>query len=186
MIFNFLRRFETALVKRPPPGKILYDPAIGVKIKKVPLEVPKYISFKSYTGNEILFSLKDCKKFQPGEISSALLELGLRKGAPKNYDWNDHPCIKIVLAHIKPKIAQYTCRVLTSLALALNRLNIKDEEIWSLLAKNILRTSTNIEPIGLGYTFDAFVGKADNEFFNSLVSLLKVHINFRFSLCHIS
>ena len=177
MIYKFLSRLEHGLIRRPSYQPMLYNSELNLKIKRIPLEVHKFIVFKNYSGNEILYSLKDCYKLQPGEISSALLELGIRKGAPKGYDWNNHPCIISVLEIIKEKIPQYSCRVLTSLAHGLNRLNIKDAEIWDLLETHILRTCTSIDSPGLAYTLYAFIGRDKPELFTNLIELIPAHIN---------
>lgn len=57
-----------------------------VNLKKKDLLKPTFIDFKIYTGNELIFVLNECSKLKPSEISSALLEIGKRKGAPKGFD----------------------------------------------------------------------------------------------------
>lgn len=173
MLSKFLVRLQ-GLVSRPP--SVVFNSKLSVKVDKVPITAHRFIDFKHYTGNEILYSLKDCKKFEPGELSSALLQLGVRKGLPKDYNWENHPCIKEALGIIRAKIPQYTSRVLTSIAHGLNRLNIKDKEIWELLATHITRTCQAIDSAGLAYTFLAFKEKNNAELFENMLAILPVHI----------
>jgi hypothetical protein len=160
------------------PAKTIQDKTFKIKTPVLDVPVNYFIEFKHYTGNEIIYTLKDYKKLKPGEISSALLELGKRKGLPEDFDWNSHPCIKGLIGHLDENIPRYTCRVLTSLAVGLNRLKISNEEIWDKLATHIIRTVTSIQPKGLAYCFVAFLGRNKKDFLRDLVEVLPVHLPF--------
>ncbi|OMJ92320.1 hypothetical protein SteCoe_4983 [Stentor coeruleus] len=176
MLAKFLSRFFGTPIPMKIPKKYIISRSLDVMTPQIPLNVNKYIVFKHYTGNEILYTLKDVDKLKPGEISSALLELGLRKGISETYDWMTHPCLNKTIEYIKSRSGQYTSRVLTSIAKALHRLRIKDQEVWDVLKKDILRTITSIEPIGLAYCFSSFVNKGYKIFYEELLLILPVHI----------
>ena len=167
-------RLEQGLMRMPP--NIIYNNSLQVKVKRVPIQAHQFIEFKHYSGNEILFALKDCTKFQPGELSSALLQLGLRRGLPENYDWESHPYVKLALGVIKVKIPQYSCRVLTSLAHGLNRLKVKDTDVWDALALHIARTCSAIDSTGLAHTLVAFKDKNYPKIYEDLLTILPVHV----------
>jgi hypothetical protein len=177
MISKIVMRLEHGLVVRNSITQNLQTQRYLNQLPKIPIKIQKYIEFKNYTGNEILFTLKDYKKLHPGELSSGLLQLSLRKGVPDTYDWSTHPCIRPILDQFKQKIPQYTCRVLTSLALSLHRLRINDQEIWTLLENHIIRTSSTIDSTGLAYSFYCFIDKGSTEFYTNLVRILPVYIN---------
>ncbi|CAG9311546.1 unnamed protein product [Blepharisma stoltei] len=144
----------------------------------LPITKQTYIDFKVFTGNEILYALTDCKKLKPGEISHALSELGKRKGAPENFDWNAHPAIKATIERTKSQAHKWPCKNITSLAHAYTRLNIKDPTLWYILEKHVKRIITAIEPIGLALCFNAFAGKGTPELFEVLVKAVPKNIRF--------
>jgi hypothetical protein len=177
MLGEIMKRMQGEM-KRINTRRLLKSKQLKISTSKLSLPVHNYIEFKYYTGNEILYSLKDCGKLRPGELSSAILQLGLRKGTPEGFDWNSHPCMVGALKVVKEKIPQYSCRVLTSLALGFKRLEIKDAEVWTLLARHIQRTITSIDPTGLAYCFTSFSGKGMKEFYGDLVQIAGVHMMF--------
>ena len=158
--------------------KLRYNSQLNLK-KPIPLP-PRhdFIDFKKYTGNEILFALKDSQELRATELSNALLQLGVRKGAPENIDWNVHPTVSIAIETAKKRIPQYPMKVLTSLALACSRLGISDPQLWELLEKHIVRTMPSMEPIGIAYCFSSFVGKGTQEFYQELLSKINIHVNY--------
>lgn len=176
MLTKYLSRLFSTPMPIKVPKKFLISRELDIKTPQIPLHINKYIVFKHYTGNEILYTLKDVDKLKPGEISSALLELGLRKGISETYDWMTHPCVNRTVELIKSRSGQYSCRVLTSLARALYRLRIKDQEVWDIIKKDILRTITSIEPIGLAYCFSSFIDKGYKSFYEELLLILPAHI----------
>jgi hypothetical protein len=181
-VFNFIcpvvMRFPHWVASKRIGKKIRFNPNLNLKpAEKMPRE-HDYIVFKNYTGNEILYSLKHSNELAPSELSSALLEIGLKKGAPEGTDWNTHPRIQEVVSIIKKRAPQYTCRVLTSLAHALDRLNINDQALWSALSQHIIRTSSTIQPIGLAYSFHAFIGKNTPEFYEKMLEIINLHIRY--------
>ena len=149
---------------------------LKIKTPELNIQTHPFIEFKHYTGNEILYTIKDFSKLKPGEISSALLQLGLRRGLPADFDWNSHPSVQALVTHLNEQVPRYTCRVLTSLAHALSRLKLVNDELWDKLAVHILRTVTSIEPIGLAYCFSAFEGKNKTSFYRDLCEILPVHL----------
>ena len=157
---------------------MIYSKKLKLATPELKIQTNPFIEFKHYTGNEILYTLKDFQKLKPGEISSALLQLGLRKGLPGDFDWNSHPSIQTLIVHLNEQVPRYTCRVLTSLAHALSRLKISNDELWDKLAVHILRTVTSIEPIGLAYCFSAFVNMNKTSFYLDLCEILPVHLPF--------
>lgn len=162
---------------RSNPRKFLKNKELKINTPLLTPVTHSYIEFKHYTGNEIIYTLKNYKKLRPGEISSALLELGLRKGLPSDFDWNKHPCIQELKTHLIEYIPRYTCRVLTSLAHGLNRLKITDQVLWEKLAHHILRTITSIEPVGLSNCFPAFAHKNLPDFYSNMLSILPVYMS---------
>lgn len=162
---------------RTHPKKFLKNKELKINTPLLTPITHSYVEFKHYTGNEIIYTLKNYKKLRPGEISSALLQLGLRKGLPSNFDWNKHPIIQELKIHLNEQIPRYTCRVLTSLAHGLNRLKINDQDLWEKLAHHILRTITSIEAVGLSNCFRAFANKNMTEFYSNILNILPVYMS---------
>ena len=178
MLGKFLIRFPHWAASKRIGKKLRYNPQLNIKKPEVFPPRHDFIVFKNYTGNEILYNLKHCKELRPSELSSALLEISVRKGAPEDIDWNKHPLIQEVVNLTKKNTPQYTSRVLTSLAHAYNRLKIDDFELWNKLSKNIIRTSSTIEPIGVAYAFNAFIGKGVPEFYEKMLEIINIHIRY--------
>lgn len=156
--------------------KIRYNPQLNLKNPRPYPAIHDFLSFKEFTGNEILFALKDAKSFRPGELPGALIELGLRKGAPEGIDWNTHPTVSIAIEEAKKRLPQSTCKLLTYYAHAANRLNITDPDFWGVLEKNIIRILPKIEPRGMANSIFALAGKGSEEFFNKMQEVLPIQI----------
>lgn len=178
MLGKVLLRFSHWAAGKHPGKKLRYNPHLNIKIQPDKIVDHDYIVFKNYSGNEILYNLQHIIEFKPSELSSAILELGLRTGAPENYDWNTHPLIQQSVEHIKKRLPQYTSRVLTSLAHGLSRLGVSDPVLWKSLSQNIIRTSTKIEPIGISYACQAFIGKNCPEFYNHMIEIIPIHARY--------
>ncbi|OMJ81912.1 hypothetical protein SteCoe_17554 [Stentor coeruleus] len=178
MLGKLLLRFPHWAAGKHLGKKLRYNPQLNLKAREEKLVAHDYIVFKNYTGNEILYNLQHILEFKPSELSSAILELGLRTGAPENYDWNNHPLIQQTVEHIKKRIPQYTSRVLTSLAHGLNRLGISDPVLWKSLSEHIIRTSTKIESLGISYACQAFIGKNCPEFYNHMIEIIPLHARY--------
>ncbi|CAG9318460.1 unnamed protein product [Blepharisma stoltei] len=155
-----------------------FNPNLNIKTPVVLPPRHDFINFKQFTGNEILYHLKDADAFRDGELSCALLELGLRKGAPEGYDWNTHENVKKAIAQATKKAPEYNCLVLTSLAHACSRLKINDQALWSALERNINRIIHSIKPIGMAYTFNSFIETGSPEFYEKLVEVAPIHIKY--------
>ena len=86
MLGKFLLRFPHWAAHKHPGSKLRYNPQLNIKAYEQLPQNHDYIVFQKYTGNEILYALKNCNELRPGEISNALLQIGVRKGAPEGYD----------------------------------------------------------------------------------------------------
>lgn len=156
--------------------KLRFNPKLNLK---KPEELPPrhdFINFKEFTGNEILYTLKNAQYLRPTELACALLELGLRPGKPSSVDWNTHETVQSSVKHIKRTAAQFAPKVLTSLAHAAQRLELKDNELWTKLETHILRTLPGIEPKGLSYSFNAFTVHGSAELYCRLIEVAPLHI----------
>ena len=171
-------RFPHWASHRHPGSKLRHNPQLNLGIRKALPSTHDYIVFKNYTGNEILYNLIHVAELRPSEISSALLEIGVRKGVPADYDWNTNELILQVVEYTKQRIPQYDSRVLTSLAHAFARLNITDRVLWKSLSTHIIRTCSTIDPNGLAYTFNAFVGKGVPEYYDKMMEKIPMHVRY--------
>ena len=115
-----------------------------------------YILFQNLSGNEILYSLKDVEHFRPGELWNALNQLSLRKGAPEEYDWNINPYVSNTVTHCKAWIPRWNPETLSRVCHSAARLDIKDEEFWTLMEKYIERINYKLEPKGIANVIYAF------------------------------
>lgn len=178
MFGKILQRLPHWTPAKHPRKKLRYNPQLNIKKPETFPPRHDYIVFTNYTGNEILYNLKHVAELRPSEMSSALLELGVRKGAPEGYDWNEHPMVQLTVDYARKRIPQYDSRVLTSLAHAFHRLQIRDTVLWENLGKHIIRTSSKIEPIGIAYSFDSFIGKNMPKFYADLLDIVQLHIRY--------
>jgi hypothetical protein len=153
-----------------------HQPHLNLKHREPPLPVHDFINFSKLTGNELLYNLKNAAHFRHYEISNAFIELGLKKGAPAGYDWTTNHFVQIGLAEAKKKIPMLPCKALTSLAHGCNRLNIADNELWSLLEQHIMRLSHVIEPRGVSNALNALGGRSSSEFMEHMESILPLHV----------
>lgn len=177
MLIKTLVRFSHwAASTRKLPRR--FNPNLNLKRHQEPLPKHDFINFKIFTGNEILYTLKDSDKLRPSELSCALIELGLRKGAPEGNDWNSHDTVKKSVEHATWIAPQLNCLVLTTLAHAYDRLKITEPKLWAALEKHISRTIHGIEPIGMAYCFNAFIGNGSPEFYQQMIELAPIHIRY--------
>ena len=177
MLSFALKRFPHWTTTKHSGKKYITNRNLNLKPEPV---IPKYhdnIIFKNYTGNEILKSFNHVSELRPSEIASALIELNFRHGAPENYNWNENEKIQKVVEFTKPRITQYKSRVLTSLALGFDRLNIKDDELWRRLSQSILKYGTRIEAKGLAYSWNTFIGKGCKNFYETSLKYLPNHFD---------
>ena len=81
-------------------------------------------------GNEILLNLDNHENLRDSELVAGLLALA-RKDKKKEHDWNNHPITAKCLKDLSERVPRMTSKTLMSAIIALDRLDILDQELWN-------------------------------------------------------
>ena len=140
------------------------------------------------SGNEILLNLDQVENLRKKEILAGLLELS-KRDRHFQHDWNNHPFTQKCIQFLKQNMSQYNAANTIQIAMAMDRLNILDKEMWNKVADRLMLMVHKLkfrEYADCLYLFDKdlrdergeslSIRKAEPEFFEKIVSLMPVHV----------
>lgn len=139
------------------------------------------------SGNEILLNMQNYEFFRMSEMIGSLTAL-YQKDKSDEHDWNDHPTVTEIFAHLKKHVDQLSFAELKFLALATDRLRYEDDELWVSLSKNLLRLLHKFQSSDFPFILDLFCNRkdvngdfirpdrAEHEFFARLITILPMHV----------
>jgi len=139
-------------------------------------------------GNEILLNLDNVENLLNSEVCGGMLALA-RRDAQNEHNWNLHPITQKVVASLYGRLGYMNAKHVMMVSMFLQRLNLSDEGLWQLASRHTLRLLHKYngrEMAHLLINFDReltdemgesiIVKKANDEFFERIVSILPLHI----------
>jgi len=184
------RSEEGVQAGKPKSIKIIKHNTRAKGLKSQPTPLHDYINFKKMQGNEIILNLDNHENLANSELVSGLMELG-RRDKEKKFDWNAHPVTYRCLSDMRQRIPCLNSKNLLQTAILLDRLVILDRNLWTLTSTHVLRLLHKYKGRDMAVVLDLFdkdfldddgepfiyIKKAQDEFFERIVSLLPMHIN---------